>query len=126
MAATGDFEVLDMRYFTSPEVPWVVAPRRPLVEWWYVKARLVDDPAFQARWLVAKRTPVIKGIAAIARFGTTGYRSPDWRGFLGDGEPREIDGLPGTWIGIEFDFTTGEDGEKPGLPDEAIRCLDGT
>jgi hypothetical protein len=29
-------------------------------------------------------------------------------------------------VGIEFDFTTGEDGEKPGLPDEVVHCLDGT
>jgi hypothetical protein len=126
MGVTGDFQVLDMRYFTSPEVPWIESPRPPFVEWWYVKARLVGDPAFQARWLIAKRSPVIKGIAAVAPFSTTGYQSPDWRAFIGDGEPRAIDGIPGTWVGIEFDFTTGEDNEKPGLPEEAIGCLDDT
>jgi hypothetical protein len=126
MGVTGDFQVIDMRYFTSPEVPWILAPRPPVVEWWYVKAQLVGDPTFRARWLVAKRSPVVKGIAAVAGFDTTGYRSPDWRAFIGDGEPRAIEGLPGTWVGIEFDFTTGEDNEKPGLPDEASQCLDNT
>lgn len=127
MGVTGELRVVDMRYFTGPEVPWIVAPRPPLVEWWYVKAQLVDDPAFQGRWLIAKRSAAVEGIAAVARFDTTGYRSPDWRGFIGDSDaPRAIEGLPGTWVGIEFDFTTGEDGETPGLPDENLRCLDGT
>jgi hypothetical protein len=126
MGVTGNFQVIDMRHFTSPEVPWILAPRPPVVEWWYVKAQLVGDPTFRARWLVAKRSPVIKGIAAVARFDTTGYQSPDWRAFIGDGEPRAIEGVPGTWVGVEFDFTTGEDNEKPGLPEEAARCLDNT
>jgi hypothetical protein len=124
MGVTGDFQVIDMRHFTSPEVPWILAPRPPVVEWWYVKSQLVGDPTFRARWLIAKRSAAIKGIAAVARFDTTGYRSPDWRAFIGEGEPRAIEGLPGTWVGFEFDFTTGEDNEKPGLPEEAIHCLD--
>jgi hypothetical protein len=126
MGVTGDFEVIDMRHFTSPEVPWILAPRPPVVEWWYVKAQLVGDPTFRARWLIAKRSPAIRGIAAVARFDTTGYGSPDWRAFLGEGEPRAIEGLPGTWGGYDFDFTTGEDNEKPGLPEEATGCLDNT
>jgi hypothetical protein len=126
MGVTGLFQVIEMRHFTSPEVPWIHAPRPPFVEWWYVKAQLVADPAFQARWLVAKRSPVIKGIAAVAPFHTTGYQSPDWRGFIGEGEPRAIDGIPGTWRGIELDFVTGEDNEKPGMPEEAVNCLDST
>jgi hypothetical protein len=126
MGVTGDFQVIDMRHFTSPEVPWILAPRPPVVEWWYVKAQLVGDPIFRARWLIAKRSAAIKGTAAVARFDTTGYRSPDWRAFIGEGEPRAIEGLPGTWVGFEFDFTKGEDNEKPGLPEEAIHCLDNT
>jgi hypothetical protein len=126
MGVTGEFQVIDMRHFTSPTEPWILAPRPPVVEWWYVKAQLVGDPTFRARWLIAKRSSSVKGIAAVARFDTGGYRSPDWRGFLGDGEPHAVDGLPGMWVGGEFDFTKGEDNEKPGLPDEAIHCLDGT
>jgi hypothetical protein len=126
MDVSGEFHILDMRYFTGPEVPWILEPRWTLVQRWYVKAELVEDPTFRARWLVERRSPAIAGIAGVAAFATTGYQSPDWRGFLGDGEPRPIAGLPGTWVGFEFDFLTGEDGEKPGLPDEVIRCLDGT
>jgi hypothetical protein len=90
------------------------------------KAEFVADPTFRARWLIAKRSPVVEGIAAVARYDTTGYRSPDWRAFIGDGEPRAREGLPGTWVGFEYDFTTGEDDQSPGLPEEATHCLDNT
>jgi hypothetical protein len=126
MGVSGQFLVTEMRYFTGPEVPWILHPRPPFVEWWYVKAQLVDEPAFRARWLVARRSPVVEGITAAARFDTQGYRSPDWRAFIGDSPPHTVEGLPGTWAGTEFDFTTGEDGEKPGLPTEVVHCLDGT
>jgi hypothetical protein len=126
MRITGDFQVIEMRYFTGPEVPWILRPPPPFVEWWYVKAQLVDDPAFRARWLVARRSPVVEGMTAVARFDTEGYQSPDWRGFIGESEPYAIEGLPGTWVGMNFDFLSGEDGEKPGLPNEVVHCLDGT
>jgi len=118
-----------MRYFTSPEVPWILAPRSSFVEWWYVKAQLVDDPAFRARWLVARRwEPPRKGIAAVAPFDTERYQSRDWRGFIGDRPPHAVEGLPGMWVGDDFDFTVGDDPylEHPGLPDEVVHCLDGT
>lgn len=78
------------------------------------KAELVADPTFRARWLIAKRSPAVEGIAAVARYDTT------------DGEPRAREGLPGTWVGFEYDFTTGEDDQSPGLPEEATHCLDNT
>ncbi|NLV55316.1 MAG: hypothetical protein GXY13_06875 [Acidimicrobiales bacterium] len=126
MGIEGQFEVVEMRHFTGPEVPWIIAPRPDIVQWWYVKARLADDPAFAARWLVVWRRPQAQGISAAAPFATTGYRSPDWRAFLGEGEPRPVPGLPGLWVGMEFDFLVGEDGAKPGLPEEVVGCLDGT
>jgi LPS-assembly protein len=49
MGITGPFEVLAMRYFTGPEVPWILSPRPPSVERWYVKARLLSDPTFAGR-----------------------------------------------------------------------------
>jgi hypothetical protein len=126
MRVAGQFLVIEMRCFAGPEVPWILWPRRDRVEWWYVKAQLIDDPAFRARWLVARRSPVVSGMSAVAPFHTSGYHSPDWRGFIGEGEPYTIEGLPGTYVGMNFDFLVGEDGEKPGLPDEVVGCLDGT
>jgi hypothetical protein len=76
--------------------------------------------------LVVRRAPGIDGIEAAASFDTTGYESPGWRGFIGEGEPHAVEGLPGTWVGMDYDFLVGEDGEHPGLPDEVVGCLDGT
>lgn len=67
MGVTGRFEVVEMRYFTGPEVPWILAPRPPVVHRWYVKAQLVDDPSFRARWLVEKRSPDVEGCAVDQR-----------------------------------------------------------
>jgi hypothetical protein len=107
-----------MRYFTGPEVPWILYPRPPFVERWYVKASLVDDPSVRARWIVERRDENRRGIVGVAPYETSGYRSPDWRGFVGDGEPRVVPGLPGLWVGINYDFVTGEgDGGNRGLPE---------
>jgi hypothetical protein len=77
--------------------------------------------------LVSRRwEPLRQGITAAAPFDTKGYQSPDWRGFIGDRPAHVVEGLPGMWVGGDFDFTVGEDGEKPGLPDEVGHCLDGT
>ena len=80
-----------------------------------------------ARWLLEQRTDLIRGISAVAPYDTTGYESPDWTGFTGDGTPQIVTGLPGTWAGIPYDFVTGEgDSGEPGLPDEVVGCLAGT
>jgi hypothetical protein len=128
MGVSGEFHVVEMRYFTGPEVPSRINPRPLLVQRWYVKAELVDEPTFRARWLVERRSETTAGIAGVAPFDTTGYQSPDWRGFIGESDrPYAIEGLPGMWVGIDFDFVTGEgDGGNPGLPDEVADCLDGT
>jgi hypothetical protein len=126
MGVTGSFRVVEMRRFTGPEIPEIVDPRPPYVEWWYVKAQLVDDPSFQARWLVVRRSADVTGVAAVATYDSTGYRSPDWLAFVGDGTPRPVPGIPGLWTGLQYDFVTGEPDEAPGLPVENRRCLDGT
>jgi len=124
MGVTGQFEVLAMRYFQGPEVPWILSPRPPFVERWYVKARLLSDPTFAGRWIVERRDAKRAGISAVAPFGTTGYRSPDWRAFEGEGEPRVVPGLPGQWSGINYDFVSGEgDSGNPGLPTENEGCV---
>lgn len=120
-------DVVDMRYFIGPDPPWIIEPFHTHVERWYVKARLADDASFAGRWLVEARTERVRGISAVAPFESSGYDSPDWRGFVGEGPPREIPGLPGLWAGIDYDFVTGEgDTGMPGLPDEVTGCLEGT
>jgi hypothetical protein len=37
MGVSDQFLVTEMRYFTGPEVHWILQPRPPFVAWWYVK-----------------------------------------------------------------------------------------
>jgi hypothetical protein len=127
MGVTGPWTVEEMRYFTGPDVPWIIEPHYEVVEYWYVKAGLADRPTFHARWLLERRTESIRGISAVAPYDTTGYESPDWTGFTGEGTPQIVTGLPGTWSGIPYDFVTGDgDSGQPGLPDQVVGCLGGT
>lgn len=120
-------EVVEMRYFSGPDVPWIIEPHYPIVQRWYIKARVLEDPLFAGRWLLEERTEQVRGVAAVAPFDSQGFESPDWVGFFGEGPPREYPGLPGEWSGIPYDFVTGEgDSGQPGLPDEVIGCLSGT
>ena len=126
-------EVVDMRLFVGPESPpsegdgakgYLQDIRR-----WYIKVYAPDDLAFQGRFLVEQRR-FGRGLAAVAPFDSTGFRSPDWRGFQydsTDAEPRVVPGLPGTWTGVEYDFVLGGAGlDLPGLPAEVAGCLDTT
>src|SRR4051794_39077773 len=127
MGTSGPWTLDEMRYFTGPDVPWIIDPHYDVVDYWYVKAARVDDPHFQGRWLLEQRTDTVRGISAAAPHETTGYASPDWTGFVGDGRPKKYVGLPGTWPGIPYDFVTGEgDSGQPGLPDQVVGCLSGT
>ncbi len=125
--ATGLWKADEVRYFTGPDVPWIIEPHYDTVQYWYVRAYLAADPAFAGRWLLEQRTDFIRGISAVASYDTTGYQSPDWAGFTGDGAPRSYSGLPGQWPGIRYDFVTGAgDSGQPGLPDQVVGCLSGT
>jgi hypothetical protein len=126
MGVEGELEVVDLRMFAGPEVPWILEPRPDHVDWWYVKARLAGDPTFAGRWIVARRAEDRQGIDAVAPFDSQNYESPDWRAFEGDGAPRAIEGLPGEWGGLEYDFVFGDGGATPGLPEEVELCLEGT
>ncbi len=127
MGVSGLFVVDEMRYFEGPELPNILEPRPPVVRRWYVKAFLQSRPTFRGRWIVEKRTSIIKGISGVAPYDTHGFESPDWRAFEGEGPPTSYPGLPGKWSGINYDFVTGEgDSGFPGLPKENIGCLDGT
>lgn len=125
----GDAVVVDMRYFEGPESPpsekgYILTIRR-----WYVKLYSETDLAFQGRFLVESRE-FGDGVAAVAPYDTTGFRSPDWSGFqwdVSDPDPRRYPGIPGRWSGIRYDFAAGGAGlEIPGLPDQVAGCLDRT
>jgi hypothetical protein len=96
---------------------------------WYVKAYERNNPSARGRFLVA-RWKVGAGVAAVAPYDTTGFKSPDWTGFQYDSaspSPRPVPGLPGAWVGNPYDFVTGGDGlDFPGLPAELAGCLSGT
>jgi hypothetical protein len=117
----------DMVYFVGPDPDNILEPRYERVKRWYIKGWLKSDATYRGRWLIEKRTDTVLGVSAVAPYDTTGYESPDWSGFVGDGVPRAIDGLPGEWGGIQYDFVTGEgDSGFPGLPVSQAECLAGT
>jgi hypothetical protein len=127
MGVAGPFNVSEMRYFTGPDMPGVIEPHYESVERWYIKASLIGEPKFRARWLLEKRTETVKGISGVAPFDSEGFNSPDWSGFVGDGPPTEYKRLPGEWYGIRYDFVTGEgDSGQPGLPPDLLECLAGS
>lgn len=126
----GEFVVVDMRMFIGPESP--PSPDKAYLQnirRWYIKLYVDDDWSYQGRFLVEERR-FGRGVAAVAPFDSTGFRSPDWIGFQWDSTdpaPRAYPGLPGRWAGIPYDFVEGGAGlEIPGLPDEVRGCLDGT
>jgi hypothetical protein len=115
--------IVEMRHFIGPEVPWMTSGT-DTVERWYVRTE--GDQA-AGRWLLERRSALTAGVAAIVPATTTGYESPDWTGFVGEGSRQVYPSLPGEWFGIPYDFVTGEgDSGQPGLPDEAVDCLAGT
>jgi hypothetical protein len=123
----GPWSMEEMRYFTGPDVPWIIDPHFDVVDYWYVKAWLTSDRSYGARFLLEYRSEDRQGVAAVAPFTTRGYASPDWTAFTGDGKPRAYPGLPGKWAGLPYDFVTGEgDSGMPGLPNEVSGCLTGT
>jgi len=88
---------------------------------------VANDPQVAGRWLLERPAERVRGISAVAPYGSSGYQSPDWVGFVGDGLPQAYPGLPGTWSGVAYDFVTGEgDSGQPGLPDEVAGCLAGS
>jgi len=131
MRVQAPLEVREMRYFTGPESPPSGEGYFQVVERWYVRAQLRADPGFRARWLVERRV-YGAGVAAVAPYDTSGYRSPDWTAFqyeFADPERSEYPDLPGTWAGTPYDFTRGSkelDIQIPGLPQAVTGCLAGT
>ena len=121
---TDPLIVDDMVYFVGPDPDNIISPRSENVKRWYIKAWLKSDTTYRGRWLIEKRTSTILGVSAVAPYDTTGWQSPDWSGFEGEGAPRAIEGLPGEWGGIQYDFVTGAgDSGYPGLPASQTECL---
>jgi hypothetical protein len=125
----GPLVVVDLRYFEGPESPPSDKGYLLVVQRWYVKLYAERDFSFAGRFLVEARR-FGQGLVAVAPYGSSGYRSPDWVGFQfdsADPKRRAYEGLPGTWAGIPYDFVEGGAGlEIPGLPEEVVGCLAGT
>jgi hypothetical protein len=117
MGVSGRFKAHDYRYFEEPD-----GGR----QWWYVKAAMVDDRSFRARWLVEQGADGPPGVAAVAPYGSSGFRSPDWLAFDGRKPTTAYHGLPGRWTGSPHDFVAGSGQGNKGLPAEARGCLEGT
>ena len=116
----GTFQVIELRYFTGPEDPTIVEPRPASVERWYAKVVYPQDPSFRVRFLAVRR-PQGEGIVAAAAYSTSGFRSPDWRAFEGEGGPSRKPGLPGVWpSGGDGSYDYVRSGE---LPPEVTGCL---
>lgn len=131
MRFKGSLVAEEIRYFEGPESPPSEQGYLRVVKRWYVKGHLRSDPSFRGRWLVERRT-LGAGVAAVAPYDTSEYRSPDWTGFqyeAADPERRSYPGLPGRWRGTPYDFVNGDPGMNirvRGLADEVVGCLAGT
>ena len=124
LAVNGRFIIEDLRQFNGPEAPG--GDRAAVIERWYVKVRLEGDPSVAGRFLVEVWTDGAQ-VAAVAPSGTSGWRSPDWSAFTGEGERTAYPGLPGRWAGTRYDFVTGEGGPGTrGLPGAVEGCVSDT
>ena len=113
LGVTPSFVVEEMRYFTGPESPGII-DGVDVVERWYVSLHSTDDPTFIGRFIVEARTDTIRGVSAVAPIDTSGYHSPDWRGFVGEGPPRRSPGCPAS--GSASSTTSSPAKETPANP----------
>jgi hypothetical protein len=112
----GQWHLDALRYFTdSSDVPR-----------WYLRGALANDANFRGRFLIEARGEDAF-VAAVAPYESSGFQSPDWTGFIGDGEPQTYLGLPGQWSGTPYDFVSGAGGTgEPGLPADGVGCMSDT
>jgi serine/threonine protein kinase len=110
MGVDGQFVVAEMRLFEGSDG----------TRWWYVKANQQADEAFRARWLLRGEAGGPRIVAA-APYDSTGFSSPDWRGFRGTAQREPYPDLPGEWAGPDYDYVA--EGE---LPADVQGCLRGS
>jgi hypothetical protein len=122
--------VVAMRAFEGSESPPSEQAYLFVVKRWYVKGYVKGARRVAARWLVEERDFGI-GLVAVAPYGTTGFRSPEWVGFQYEAGGKyavaqKYPGLPGLWAGVPYDFVDGGAGlRSPGLPPDLLDCLEG-
>lgn len=119
----GLWQFDSLRYFTGPDTPWNETPA-DVVERWYMRTALATNANIRGRFLIERRSEINARVVAVAPYESSGYQSPDWTGFVGDGEAQTYLGLPGKWVGTSYDFVSGAGFTgQPGLPDQVIGCL---
>ncbi len=111
------FMIADMRYFVGPEDGDVMG-QTGLVERWYVKGHLLNDPSYRRRWLI-RRAKVGSGIDAVARYDSSGYGPNTWKR-VGTQDARFLDPF------VHPCGRAAPDAKCMGLPREVLGCLDGT
>ena len=113
-----EFHVVELRYFTGPDDANLEPDsKQKSVERWYGHVVYTGDPAFQIRFLAVRRK-VGAGVVAIAAPESSGFASPDWYGFDGEGGRSAYPGVAGKWPGQPYDYVKA--GE---LPPEVRGCL---
>ena len=113
----GPWQLDALRYFTGSDG----------VERWYLRGALANDANFRGRFLLERRSDLDAGVVGVAPYESHGFQSPDWTGFIGDGEPQTYLGLPGQWSGAPYDYVSGAGGTgEPGLPTELVGCVSDT
>jgi hypothetical protein len=113
-----EFHVVDLRHFTGPDdANLAPGSKQKSVDRWYGHVVYTGDPDFQLRFLAVKRD-IGTGVVAIADASTSGFQSPDWYGFDGEGGKTAYPGLPGKWPGTPYDYVQAKE-----LPPEVRGCL---
>lgn len=115
LGVEGPWQLDAIRYFTATDG----------VLRWYVRGAMATDANFRGRFVIEARNDDA-GVVAVAPYESSGFQSPDWTGFIGEGEPRTYLGLPGQWTGTSYDYVSGGGSGQPGLPAEVIGCVSDT
>ena len=84
LGVDGPWQLAAMRYFGGTDD----------VLRWYVRGAMATAANLRGRFLIEARAEDA-GVVAVAPYESSGFQSPDWTGFIGDGEPQTHLGVPG-------------------------------